>query len=225
MQMPTVRAMRGAFQRGRRALRRRLLEPVLVGYGTLRETVMNALAARGHLVFCDLGDVRFFVDPSDRVVGTWLMWHGSWQRREIDSAIEVLSNAGRLPPEAVFVDVEHGERFVGDFPGDGVGLGFDLRVIPATAQQIVCNTRRAAAAAGNLGSTDWFDLDVQDTGGAGDDGGSMCRLRTTAAIFSKCRWCASMVCWRSLACRLRRSASPGSTSRATSRRHSPASPD
>jgi len=86
-------------------LRRRLLEPVLVGYGTLRETVMNALAARGHLVFCDLGDVRFFVDPSDRVVGTWLMWHGGWQRREIETAVEVLSAAGRLPPDAVFVDV------------------------------------------------------------------------------------------------------------------------
>ena len=106
--MPTLRAMRGAFQRSRRALRRRLLEPVLVGYGTLRETVMNALAARGHLVFCDLGDVRFFVDPSDRVVGTWLMWHGGWQRREIETAVEVLSAAGRLPPDAVFVDVgEH----------------------------------------------------------------------------------------------------------------------
>jgi len=71
----------------------------------LRETVMNALAARGHLVFCDLGDVRFFVDPSDRVVGTWLMWHGGWQRREIETAVEVLSAAGRLPPDAVFVDV------------------------------------------------------------------------------------------------------------------------
>jgi FkbM family methyltransferase len=105
MHMPTLRAMRGAFQRGRRALRRRLLEPVLVGYGTLRETVMNALAARGHLVFCDLGDVRFFVDPSDRVVGTWLMWHGGWQRREIETAVQVLSAAGRLPPDAVFVDV------------------------------------------------------------------------------------------------------------------------
>jgi FkbM family methyltransferase len=103
--MPTLRAMRGAFQRGRRALRRRLLEPVLVGYGTLRETVMNALAARGHLVFCDLGDVRFFVDPSDRVVGTWLMWHGGWQRREIETAVQVLSAAGRLAPQAVFVDV------------------------------------------------------------------------------------------------------------------------
>jgi FkbM family methyltransferase len=103
--MPTLRSMRGAFQRGRRALRRRLLEPVLVGYGTLRETVMNALAARGHLVFCDLGDVRFFVDPSDRVVGTWLMWHGGWQRREIETAVQVLSEAGRLPPQAAFVDV------------------------------------------------------------------------------------------------------------------------
>src|SRR5438034_2825329 len=105
MQIPTLRAIRGAFQRGRRALRRRLLEPVLVGYGTLRETVMNALAARGHLVFCDLGDVRFFVDPSDRVVGAWLMWHGGWQRREIDTAVEVLSTAGRLAAKSVFVDV------------------------------------------------------------------------------------------------------------------------
>ena len=105
MEISRLRAMRGAFQRGRRALRRRLLEPVLVGTGTLRETVMNALAARGHLVFCDLGDVRFFVDPSDRVVGTWLMWHGGWQRREIETAVKVLSAAGRLPPDAVFLDV------------------------------------------------------------------------------------------------------------------------
>jgi FkbM family methyltransferase len=105
IEISRLRVLRGAFQRGRRALRRRLLEPVLVGYGTLRETVMNALAARGHLVYCDLGDVRFFVDPSDRVVGTWLMWHGGWQRREIETAVQVLSAAGRLQPDAVFVDV------------------------------------------------------------------------------------------------------------------------
>lgn len=66
---------------------------------------MNALAARGHLVFCDLGDVRFFADPSDRVVGTWLIWHGSWQRREMLHAVELLSTAGRLKPDTVFVDV------------------------------------------------------------------------------------------------------------------------
>jgi FkbM family methyltransferase len=104
-QMPSWRAIRGAFGRHRRALRRRILEPVLVGRPTLRDTVMNALAARGHLVFCDLGDVRFFVDPGDRVVGAWLMWHGGWQRREIDRAISVLSAAGRLAPDAVLVDV------------------------------------------------------------------------------------------------------------------------
>jgi FkbM family methyltransferase len=33
------------------------------------------------------------------------MWHGGWQRREIDTAVEVLSAAGRLPADAVFVDV------------------------------------------------------------------------------------------------------------------------
>jgi len=82
-----------------------MLEPVLVGWPVLRDVVMNALAARGHLVLCELGDVRFFVDPSDRVVGAWLMWHGGWQRREIDAAVEVLSAAQRLPANAVFVDV------------------------------------------------------------------------------------------------------------------------
>ena len=103
--MPTWRDIRGAYGRGRRALRRALLEPVLVGWPVLREVVMNALAARGHLVLCEFGDVRFFADPGDRVVGTWLIWHGGWQRREIVTAVEVLSAAGRLPPDAVFVDV------------------------------------------------------------------------------------------------------------------------
>jgi len=103
--MPTWREIKGAYGRGRRALRRALLEPLLVGRPVLRDTVMHALAARGHFVFCDLGDARFFVDPSDRVVGAWLMWHGGWQRREIDQAIAVLAASGRLAPGAVFVDV------------------------------------------------------------------------------------------------------------------------
>src|SRR5215510_1722775 len=103
--MRSWRDIRGAYGRGRRALRRAMLEPVLVGWPLMREIVMGALAARGHLVLCELGDVRFFVDPSDRVVGSWLMWHGGWQRREIDTAVEVLSAAGRLQADAVFVDV------------------------------------------------------------------------------------------------------------------------
>ena len=103
--MPTWREIKGAYGRGRRALRRAVLEPLLVGRPVLRDTVMHALAARGHFVFCDLGDARFFVDPSDRVVGAWLMWHGGWQRREIDQAIAVLAASGRLAAGAVFVDV------------------------------------------------------------------------------------------------------------------------
>src|SRR6516165_5688832 len=102
--MPTWREIRGAYGRRRRALRQAVLEPVLVGWPVLRQVVMNALSARGHLVLCELGDVRFFVDPRDRVVGAWLMWHGGWQRREIDSAVELLRLAGRLAG-AVFVDV------------------------------------------------------------------------------------------------------------------------
>ena len=94
--MPTWREIRGAYARGRRALRQAMLEPLLVGWPVLRDVVMNALSARGHLVLCELGDVRFFVDPRDRVVGAWLMWHGGWQRREIDTAVEVLTAARRL---------------------------------------------------------------------------------------------------------------------------------
>jgi FkbM family methyltransferase len=103
--IPTWREIKGAYGRRRRALRKAMFEPVLVGWPVLREVVTNALAARGHLVLCELGDVRFFVDPGDRVVGAWLMWHGGWQRREIDCAVDVLLAAGRLHAGAVFVDV------------------------------------------------------------------------------------------------------------------------
>jgi len=103
--IPTWREMRAAYGRRRRALRQAMLEPILVGWPVLRSVVTNALAARGHLVLADLGDVRFFVDPSDRVVGAWLMWHGGWQRREIVAAVDLLQAAGRLKANALFVDV------------------------------------------------------------------------------------------------------------------------
>jgi FkbM family methyltransferase len=82
-----------------------MLEPLLVGWPLLRDVVMKAMAARGHLVLCENENARFFVDPSDRVVGAWLMWHGGWQRREIESAVEVLSSAGRLPADSIFIDI------------------------------------------------------------------------------------------------------------------------
>ena len=102
---PTWQRIRAVYGRRRRALRQAMLEPLLVGWPVLRQVVTNALAARGHLVLCELGDVRFFVDPGDRVVGAWLMWHGGWQRREIDAAVEVLLAAGRLQPGAAFIDI------------------------------------------------------------------------------------------------------------------------
>ena len=64
--MPTWREIRGAYGRGRRALRQAMLEPVLVGWPVLRDVVMNALAARGHLVLCELGDCLLYTSPSPR---------------------------------------------------------------------------------------------------------------------------------------------------------------
>jgi len=82
-----------------------MLEPFLVGWPVLRDVVMKAMAARGHLVLCELENARFFVDPGDRVVGAWLMWHGGWQRREIEAAVELLTSAGRLPADPIFIDI------------------------------------------------------------------------------------------------------------------------
>jgi FkbM family methyltransferase len=94
----------GAFERWRRQLRRRILEPVVLRNRSLRETVLNALAARGHLIYCQSPQGNFFVDPGDRVVAHWMMWRDGWQRGEIEQMTDILARAGRLPRDAVFVD-------------------------------------------------------------------------------------------------------------------------
>src|SRR2546430_2495505 len=101
---PTLRRARGVYERSRRRLRSAILKPILVGTRSFRETVLNAVAERGHLIYCRTGDVSFFVDPSDRAVGAELIWGGEWQRREVEGAAKVLAAAGRLPPSPVFVD-------------------------------------------------------------------------------------------------------------------------
>ena len=103
-EISTMRRMRGAFGRWRRRVRTAVLRPLLIGNRTFRETVMNAVAERGHLIYCRTGDLAFFVDPGDRAVGAELVWGGQWARAELDRAIEVLRSAGRMPADAVFVD-------------------------------------------------------------------------------------------------------------------------
>jgi FkbM family methyltransferase len=103
-EISTVRRIRGAFERWRRRARTALLRPVLVGNRTFRETVLNAVADRGHLIYCRTGELSFFVDPGDRAVGAELVWGGQWARAELDRAIDVLRSVGRLPRDPVFVD-------------------------------------------------------------------------------------------------------------------------
>jgi FkbM family methyltransferase len=103
-EISTMRRLRGAFERWRRRTRTAVLRPILIGNRTFRETVMNAVAERGHLIFTRKGDVSFFVDPGDRAVGAELVWGGEWAREELESAVGVLSAAGRLPANPVFVD-------------------------------------------------------------------------------------------------------------------------
>lgn len=105
MQRTKWHALKGNFDRGRRELRRRLLEPLLLRRPALRDVVMRALAARGHLIFCDLGDARFFADPGDRAISASLIWQGGHQRDEFERAVALLAAAGRLKANGVFVDV------------------------------------------------------------------------------------------------------------------------
>ena len=88
--MPHFHPALGFYDRFRRALRRKMLEPVMLGIRSFRETILNALADRKHLVYCQLPEGNFFVDPSDRVIGSSLMWQGRWQWDEIDEAVRVL---------------------------------------------------------------------------------------------------------------------------------------
>jgi FkbM family methyltransferase len=104
VEFPGLARTRGAIGRFRRELRRRMLEPIVLGNRSLRETVLNALSARGHLVYCRQPEGNFFVDPADRVVGHWLMWREGWQRQDVGRITEILAAAGRLPVDAVFVD-------------------------------------------------------------------------------------------------------------------------
>jgi FkbM family methyltransferase len=105
VERPRWHALKGKFGRGRRELRRRLLEPLLLRRPALRDVVMRALASRGHLILCDLGDVRLFVDPGDRAIGASLLWQGSHQRAEFERAVALVAAAGRLRADGVFVDV------------------------------------------------------------------------------------------------------------------------
>jgi len=103
--MPHFHPALGFYDRFRRALRRKMLEPVMLGIRSFRETVLNALADRKHLVYCQLPEGNFFVDPSDRVIGSSLMWQGRWQWDEIDEAVRILKGIERLKDDSVFVDV------------------------------------------------------------------------------------------------------------------------
>jgi FkbM family methyltransferase len=104
VEFPGLARARGAIGRFRREMRRRMLEPIVLRNRSLRETVLNALSARGHLVYCQQPEGHFFVDPADRVVGHWLMWREGWQRQDVARITEILAAAGRLPAEAVFID-------------------------------------------------------------------------------------------------------------------------
>ncbi len=226
--MPTWREIRGAYGRGRRALRRAVLEPLLVGRPVLRDTVMHALAARGHFVFCDLGDAQFFVDPSDRVVGAWLMWHGGWQRREIDQAVAVLAASGRLPAGAVFVDVGAN---IGTHTVYALRTGRFERAVafepePKNAKLLRMNIedkrsyerRHGDCKGGGRARRDRDALPPPTQQGRTCD--RRAAFRTTDWSESKCRWCGSRTRSANSPYRRDRSASSGSMPRAMSRRSS-----
>ena len=87
--------IKGAYGRRRRALRQATAR---AGPGRLAGAARHGHATRwpraASSCCASSATYDFFVDPADRVVGAWLMWHGEWQRHEIDQAVAVLAASG-----------------------------------------------------------------------------------------------------------------------------------
>lgn len=101
--MPSWNDLAGRFGRWRRAVRRRLIEPIVMRKD-FRETLLKRVAERGHLIYCRVDGAFFFVDPSDRAIGGTLIWHGDYQRGGFETALRILTQVGRLKSNSIFVD-------------------------------------------------------------------------------------------------------------------------
>lgn len=80
------------------AANKRLRERVLRG-------LLHAHLAPGVLCRVPFGDHALYVDPRDDKVGLKLLSGLPWQRRELETALHRLRQAGRLRPDGVFIDV------------------------------------------------------------------------------------------------------------------------
>jgi len=184
---------RGKLGRGRRELRRRSLEPLLVGQPTLRDIVMRA-----HLASCELDNARFFVDPGDRVVGAWLMRRGGSQRREIQRAVALLAAAGRIAADAVFVDVGANIGTETDYaPHSGrFGRAVAFERDPYNAELLAMNLKASGLATARSSpqrrpvpqSDALSSTSIRATR---EQTRSVLRRGLTAAIVSRFRWCGS----------------------------------
>ena len=70
--------------------------------------------------------------------------------------------------EAIAIDLEHGERAVGEFGGD-FSFSFHLHIVAHPAQKIVCGAWRAACASGDLSRARRFNFDTEQSGAADND--------------------------------------------------------
>jgi len=107
--------VRGAFGRWHRALRRRVLEPVLVGHGSFRETALNAFAKRGHLVYC----------RSSPIKKNATKWVSNLERRRRQDGLSV----DGVKMAALYSVQYAGKTGVGVgamYFGDGIIAGFDM---------------------------------------------------------------------------------------------------
>src|SRR2546422_4677915 len=103
--------------------------------------------------------------------------HGGGDGREAyRPALELLDDGLQDPAvhvvEAELVHVEPFERLARDRRGN-LAPGPYLRVVAHPLQEPVCDTRRAATAAGDLGYARGIGRDVEDTGRAADDLGQV----------------------------------------------------
>lgn len=93
------------YSRWRRGLKRRVIERAVLRKPAVRDVVLAQLSERGHLLYCEVPQGRFFVDPADQSVGRDLLLKGGWDAGLFDTVTDLLARAGRFRQGGTFVNI------------------------------------------------------------------------------------------------------------------------
>jgi FkbM family methyltransferase len=97
--------LKARYSRWRRGLKRRVIERAVLRKPAVRDVVLAQLSERGHLLYCEVPQGCFFVDPADQSVGRDLLLKGGWDAGLFDTVTDLLARAGRFRQGGTFVNI------------------------------------------------------------------------------------------------------------------------